>query len=252
MREKNTFDAARKMILQARRAVAFTGAGVSTSCGIPDFRGPRGLYSRVQELYDLPRPEALFDIRFFRKHPEVFYDFSRHMDLKALQPSGAHLFLSQWEKQGFLRQLVTQNIDGLHERAGSKQVVACHGTYDHGQCLQCRRVYSFDEYTGNLSRGEPRRCDSCGGLVKPDITFFGETLPQDFYHLMESPPEADFLLVLGTSLTVQPACLFPLIYLRRGIPSLLVNRDPTPYDDLFSLVIREDLDDFFRRISLDP
>ncbi len=236
------------LICQSRRIAVFTGAGVSTSCGIPDFRGPRGLYTFVQEKYDLPSPEAIFEIHYFKDHPGPFFDFARGLDLEKMEPSPAHRLIAALEKKGQIALTVTQNIDRLHEKAGSQRVLACHGTFERGRCLKCGREYGYADFADALAAGEPPLC-SCSGIIKPDVVFFGEQLPREFLTVMEDPPAADLLLVMGTSLSVMPASLLPLQYLRRGVPSILVNREPTDYDGSFSQVLAEDTDAFARKVA---
>lgn len=233
----------------ARRITVFTGAGISTAAGIPDFRGPDGLYARVEAEYGLPWPEAIFDIGYFRTRPEPFFRFSRELFAQDVRPTLAHRYLATLEGQGKAIRIVTQNIDMLHEKAGSGDVLACHGSYRTARCLGCGRAYGHDDFAPALVAGTVCRC-GCGGVIKPDIVFFGERLPDEFYALLEHPPETDLLLVLGTSLTVQPACLFPLRVLEEWrVPAILVNREPTPYDRAFDHVVHEDIDQVCRELG---
>lgn len=237
-------DLAIQKIKDSSSIVVFTGAGVSTNCGIPDFRGPDGLYSYVQEKYNLPTPESIFELSYFEEHPEVFYLFSKELDFDNIKPSITHKMIADLENiHKKIEIVVTQNIDYLHEKAGTKKIIACHGTYESGRCLSCGKTFKLSDYKQNLVSGEVKYCD-CKGVVKPDITFFGEQLPQNFYSIMDNPPKADLLLVMGTSLTVQPASFFPLEYLRQKIDSIIVNRDPTSYDAFFTHKISLDCDYF--------
>jgi len=231
---------------KAKTIAVFSGAGISTSCGIPDFRGPEGIYSAVQQRYNLPYPESLFEISYFKEHPDAFFDFSKELFTEAVHPSLTHSYLAQLEKKGKTVSIVTQNIDMLHGRAGSSNVVACHGCYRTGHCLDCEAIFTIDQYKDSLKKGEIPFC-SCGGVVKPDIIFYGEPLPQAFYDIYDSPPPADLILVLGSSLTVQPAARYPLrlMQYRPGAMSVLINNEPGPYDSYFTLVIHQDIDEIF-------
>jgi len=232
---------------RANRILVFTGAGISTNCGVPDFRGPNGLYSRVKEQYGLPYGEALFDISYFQQQPEAFYNFSKELFCDEMEPSLSHHFLAKLEEQGKIEILVTQNIDMLHIRSGSINVVECHGTYQSGHCLSCGKSFPLSEFEQAMKAGEVPHC-SCGGVLKPDIVFFGETLPESFNHLLSNPPEADLLLVLGTSLTVYPATSLVLDALQR-MPSIMINLGATEYDHLFDQVIYQDIDITIKRIQ---
>ena len=239
-----------ELIKQAEHIIAITGAGISTNAGILDFRSPGGLYSVAVQRYGLPYPEAIFDISYFFENPEPFFRLSAEMLLKDIQPTPCHRFLAQLEQTGKTVDIVTQNIDMLHEKAGSENVVECHGSYRSGRCLSCMENYTYNQFSGSLLSGKVPRC-SCGGIIKPGVVFFGEGLPEDFTRLYNSPPKADLLLVMGTSLTVQPVSSFA-VNLASETESILVNRDPTAYDDLFSCIYRGDLDKFAREIETLP
>lgn len=230
---------------RARNIIAFTGAGVSTGAGIPDFRSPGGLYAQAEERYGVPYPEALFDIAYFQKDPRPFFRFSRDLLRSEAEPGPCHRLLARLEEEGRLSLTITQNIDRLHRRAGSRKLLACHGSYDRARCRGCGAFFEPEQFEPVLLAGEPPRC-SCGGVIKPEVTFFGESLPPEFSRLAAHPPEGDLLLILGTSLTVQPACLLAADLARR-MPAVLVNRDPTPYDGLMRAVLTADVDAFARR-----
>lgn len=238
-----------RALLDAKKIAVFTGAGISTSCGIPDFRGEKGLYATVKDRYNLPYPEAIFEISYFSQRPEPFFDFSRELFTTEIHPSETHRFLAWLEEKGKPVSIVTQNIDMLHERAGSRNVIPCHGTYSTGSCLSCNREFRIDEYIHNLADGQVPYCD-CGGVIKPDVVFFGEQLPAAFFNIYQDPPAADVLLVLGSSLMVQPAAQYPLRLMQRdpGVFSVIVNNTPTTFDSYFTLIVREDLDDLFREV----
>ncbi len=231
-----------RIISSKKNIIAFTGAGISTNSGIPDFRGKGGLYETVLAKYHLPYGEALFDLNYFGENPLPFFDFSRELAADEAEPTLCHKFLASLEQEEKLERIITQNIDRLHRRAGSRRVFQCHGTYDTGHCRKCGKAFEYSSYEDALTRGEVAYCE-CGGVIKPDIVFFGESLPPEFYRLWENPPGTDLLLVLGTSLSVHPAADLAL-RIAANSPSIIVNRDPTDYDSAFDYVIHEDLDVF--------
>ena len=243
----NDTDKAIELIRNAKKMVVFTGAGVSTNCGVPDFRGPNGLYATVGKRFNLPYPEAVFDIDYFRQNPLPFFQLSKEMFGEKIQPTIFHKYIAQVEAEGRLSILVTQNIDMLHTIAGNKKQIECHGTYSHATCTRCGKHYQLADIEETMSKGEIPYC-SCGGVIKPDIVFFGENLPMEFYDIMQDPPEADLVLAAGTSLTVYPAAGFPLLYCKKKIPSILINMQNTQYDSYFDYVIHEDIDEFAKKV----
>lgn len=218
-----------QMIDGSRRIVFFGGAGVSTESGIPDFRSVDGLY---HQKFDYP-PETILSHSFFISHTAEFFDFYRQkMICLTARPNAAHRKLAELEAAGKLSAVVTQNIDGLHQMAGSKNVLELHGSVHRNYCQKCHKCYSAEEILN--STGIPR-C-SCGGLIKPDVVLYEEQL--DSHTIDESLwyiSEADMLIIAGTSLTVYPAA--SLIRYFRGSYLVLINRDPTPMDNRTSLTI---------------
>lgn len=218
-----------QMIDGSRRIVFFGGAGVSTESGIPDFRSVDGLY---HQKFDYP-PETILSHGFFISHTAEFFDFYRQkMICLTARPNAAHRKLAELEAAGRLSAVVTQNIDGLHQMAGSKNVLELHGSVHRNYCQKCHKCYSAEEILN--STGIPR-C-SCGGLIKPDVVLYEEQL--DSHTIDESLryiSEADMLIIAGTSLTVYPAA--SLIRYFRGSYLVLINRDPTPMDNRTSLTI---------------
>jgi len=206
-----------RWIRSADRIVALTGAGISTSAGIPDFRGPKGLY--VTRQYD---PERTFDIDFFREDPAPFYQFTRDFlgMIDRVEPTVAHRYLADLEEDGRLVLVVTQNIDMLHRRAGSKKVLPIHGDYSTAVCLECGEVLDFPVFRRKLSDEEIPLCDHCGGLIKPDVVFFGEGV-KGFERALDQFRRADLVLVMGSSLAVQPAGALPAL---SGAPIIVINR----------------------------
>lgn len=218
-----------QMIDGSRRIVFFGGAGVSTESGIPDFRSVDGLY---HQKFDYP-PETILSHSFFISHTAEFFDFYRQkMICLTARPNAAHRKLAELEAAGKLSAVVTQNIDGLHQMAGSKNVLELHGSVHRNYCQKCHKCYSAEEILN--STGIPR-C-SCGGLIKPDVVLYEEQL--DSHTIDEGLryiSEADMLIIAGTSLTVYPAA--SLIRYFRGSYLVLINRDPTPMDNRTSLTI---------------
>ena len=192
------------LIRDSRRIAVLTGAGISTAAGIPDFRGPKGLY--VTRQYD---PEAVFEIEAFRRNPKPFYDFSRDFLAVAdgIQPTVTHRFLAELEQRGHEVTVVTQNIDPLHTRAGSKNVIFLHGSYACSHCLTCRKPVDYASLCARMKSEPAPRC-ACGGLIKPDIVFFGESVSK-MPRAVRAVVESDLLLVLGSSLAVYPAAMLP-------------------------------------------
>lgn len=220
-----------EIIDASRRVVFFGGAGVSTESGIPDFRSVDGLYNQT---YAYP-PETILSRTFFELHPKEFFRFYRDkMLILDAKPNKAHLKLAEMEKKGKLSAVVTQNIDGLHQRAGSKNVFELHGSVYRNYCMDCGKFYP-PEYILN-SRDIPR-CE-CGGVIKPDVVLYEEGLDNaTVTGALREISAADTLIVAGTSLSVYPAAGF-LDYFR-GRELVLINRDPTPADHRASLVIHD-------------
>ncbi len=242
MQETSSLDSSARrcaqLIKDASVIAALTGAGISTKAGIPDFRGPRGLY--VTRQYD---PEKVFDIDYFSKDPKPFFQFARDfIGLEGkLQPTVAHRFLARLEGIGKLKGIVTQNIDSLHHKAGSQKVYEMHGSFWQSFCRDCDQLFSYKDMCQKLTSEEVPRC-SCGGVIKPDVVFFGENVK----HLQESydlANEADLFFVIGTSCVVYPAAMLPT--LARG-KIVVVNLDRIQVRLAnVALEVRGDIDDFF-------
>jgi len=227
---------------------AMTGAGVSTLCGIPDFRGPQGMYRN-------PDAERIFDIDWFDRDPSVYYRGCRELvyRLGGFSPGPVHDALKRLEDAGRLDGIATQNIDMLHQKAGSSRVWEVHGSPITHRCRRCGYVRSFGEIMSMIAAnggldalGDPYvpRC-GCGGAYKPDITFFGEALPEEaFRRAQELAARSDVMLVLGTSLTVFPAAGLPRHTLARGGKVFIVNAQPTPLDDCAAAPRYPDLAEF--------
>jgi NAD-dependent SIR2 family protein deacetylase len=235
-----------ELIKNASEIVVFTGAGVSTNCGIPDFRSEGGLYDIVEKQYNLPYPEAIFDIAYFKKDPYPFFHLSKTLLSKEVHPSIAHKFVAWLEEENKIKLVVTQNIDMLHTRAGSKKVMECHGTYQKGHCRKCGKEYRIEDYKDKILNEKIPLC-LCGGIIKPDIVFYGEQLPEEFYQMYTKPPKADLVMILGSSLTTEPAAGFAREIASRS-KSLMVNYSRTIYDNQFDYVVHSDLDEFFAEV----
>ena len=231
----------KKWIDESERIVFFGGAGVSTESGIPDFRSVDGLYNQE---FEFP-PEEIISHSFFERNPEYFFRFYREKMLPlGFEPNITHKVLAKWEREGKLSAVVTQNIDGLHQKAGSKRVYELHGSVLRNYCARCNKFHSA-EFIKN-SKSVPR-CD-CGGIVKPDVVLYEEGLdPDTIEKSVKAIWKADLLIVAGTSLTVYPAA--GLIDYYRGTRLVLINRDATPYDAQADLVFHESLGDVFRKLE---
>ena len=227
-------------IQQSRKAVFFGGAGVSTESGIPDFRSVDGLYN---QKFEYP-PETIISHSFYRKDPAYFFRFYREKMMPlGFEPNITHKVLARLEAEGHLAAIVTQNIDGLHQKAGSKTVYELHGSVLRNYCTKCRKFHSA-EFVKNAT-GIPL-CD-CGGIVKPDVVLYEEGLDDRTVNLaIHAIANADLLIVGGTSLTVYPAA--GLLQYYRGNRLVLINRDETPYDSRADLVIHDSLGNIFSQI----
>ncbi len=237
---ESKLDVLRNWVEESRRIVFFGGAGVSTESGIPDFRSKDGLYS---QHFDYP-PETIISHTFYEQRPEYFFRFYREKMLPlGYEPNITHKVLARWEEEGKLSAVVTQNIDGLHQKAGSKKVYELHGSILRNYCVQCRKFYPA-EYIRD-AQGVPR-C-SCGGIVKPDVVLYEESLDQQTIEKsVMAIRSADLLIVAGTSLTVYPAA--GLVNYYRGNRLVLINRDETPYDRYADLVFHEGLGEIFGKL----
>lgn len=227
-------------VRDAKKIVFFGGAGVSTESGIPDFRGVDGLY---RQKYAYP-PETILSHDFFMRRTDEFYRFYRDkMLITDAQPNAAHLKLAQWEREGKLLGVVTQNIDGLHFAAGSKRVFELHGSVLRNYCMSCGRFYGAEVI--QASKGV-LKC-ACGGVIKPDVVLYGESLNNDcIMGALEAISNADLMIIGGTSLSVYPAA--GLVQDFRGSHLALINKTETPQDANADLVIREPIGQVFSQL----
>ncbi|KAK0397835.1 hypothetical protein QR680_002293 [Steinernema hermaphroditum] len=222
-----TLQDAVELIRKAKNIIVVSGAGVSVSCGIPDFRSENGVYARLRKDFpELPNPEAMFDIDFFRKNPKPFYQFAKELYPGNFNPSISHRFIKILEEQGKLLRNYTQNIDTLESIAGVKNVIECHGSFRTATCLNCGQNFGCDDIRDDVLAKKVAQCAVCGlGVVKPDIVFFGESLPELFHRSIDTDKDvADLLIVMGSSMKVQPVGLVPTS-LPPEVPQILINRE---------------------------
>ncbi len=238
-------------LLESKYAVALTGAGASTESGIPDFRSPgSGLWETTDDI-------SVFTFMGFRKEPEKFYRLGTQIfeTVSRAKPNLTHYALAELERLGLIKSIITQNVDSLHQKAGSKNVIEVHGHLRELECLSCGAKYSMGEILRHYGKNHvsefevPPRCPSCGGLLKPTIVLFGEKLPHDeFGKAMEELKKADLLLIIGSSLLVHPVNSFPMKVIENGGELIIINLQRTPYDSLASLVVREKSGVFMKEV----
>ena len=234
------------MIKEAKRIVFFGGAGVSTGSGIPDFRGSGGLYTEPSETEE--SPEEMLSADYLRKYPEKFYRYyKKNMLYPNAKPNGAHKALAKLEQMGKLTSVITQNIDGLHQAAGSRNVIELHGSVLRNYCISCYEEYPLSYIM--QANGVPV-CERCGKPVRPDVVLYGEGLDGfAFARAQREIERADLLIVGGTSLTVYPAA--GLIHHFTGKNFVIINQTPTPYDPYAALIIREPIEDVLAHVTED-
>ncbi|OGP93777.1 MAG: sigma factor regulator FecR [Deltaproteobacteria bacterium RBG_16_48_10] len=229
-----------RWMMTSERMVVFTGAGLSTESGIPDFRSPGGVWDRYN-------PEDFYFQNFISSEAsrEKYWQMATEMyePMKQAQPNLAHLAIAEMERLGKLDCVITQNIDGLHLKAGNsaEKIIELHGTAMHVSCLHCQKRYGRDEIQKRIKQGvKAPACDECGGPLKPATISFGQSMPeketQEAYH---HSSRCNLFLVIGSSLVVHPAASMPLIAKQSGAKLVIINRDPTPYDDMADIVIHD-------------
>jgi len=242
---KTSIEQACRLIRDAKRIVAFSGAGISTDAGIPDFRGKGGLWED-QKLMELLSAGG------FRRDPAGFYRASLQTlpNIHRATPTSAHQLLARLETMGKLNAVITQNIDGLHQAAGSQTVYEIHGNFRTGSCVNCRASYESNEMTAfydKIERGEIEYpyCADCDSPIKPDVVLFGDLLPFDVWdRAVEASRRCDLMLVLGSSLVVYPAAELPKLAVMNGAKLIIVNREATDYVPMAGVVVRGSLGDF--------
>ncbi|KAH9375986.1 hypothetical protein HPB48_021473 [Haemaphysalis longicornis] len=233
----NTLDDVVQLLRSCRRILVLTGAGVSVSCGIPDFRSPNGIYARLSKDFPtLPDPQAMFDIHFFRRDPRPFFKFAKEIYPGQFQPSPSHRFIKMLEDKKKLLRNYTQNIDTLEEACGIRNVITCHGSFATASCTRCRYQVDCDAVKEDIFRQVIPLCPKCRpedvetsgemAVMKPDIVFFGEDLSQEYYETVElDRAQCDLVIVMGSSLKVHPVARIPTD-IPPEVPQVLINREP--------------------------
>ena len=242
---KDSIETLKQWVEESSNIVFFGGAGVSTESGIKDFRSVDGLY-HMQFKYP---PETMLSHSFYKSHTEEFYDFYRKqlMPPEDIQPNAAHLKLAELERQGKLLAVVTQNVDGLHEKAGSRRIYNLHGSIYQNRCVRCGMHFDGLEGARKIRDTDGIPLCDCGGIIKPDVVLYEEGLDQDTIDgAVNAIIQADMLIIGGTSLTVYPAA--GLIRYYKGNRLVLINRDETPYDRNADLVIRDPIGQVFSQL----
>lgn len=232
----NKYEILKDIIDKSSSIVVFTGAGISVPSGIPDFRSADGLYNQKSKTRF--SPEEIISHHFFMSHTEEFYEFYKDKMLyPKAQPNIAHKYFADLERKGKNVTIVTQNIDGLHQKAGSSRVYELHGDVHRNYCMDCDRMFGLEYITSH--DGVPH-CDKCGGIIKPDVVLYEEPLDDDtIQRSISAIMTCDTLIVVGTSLTVYPAAGFIRYF--RGHNLVVINKDSTAYDNMCDLVINEDI-----------
>ena len=232
------FNQAVELIAKSNRIVGFTGAGISTESGIPDFRSPNGIWAnnRVIEYQEFISSRA-GRIEYWRQKAAMW------PEMRDAQPNAGHLAFAELERRGTLRAMITQNIDGLHQRAGLTNVIELHGTTVEAVCLTCGDRIPMDEAVRRVEAGDPApECDHCGGLLKPATVSFGQSMPEREMELaVEACHDCDAFLAVGSSLVVYPAAALPELAKRNGAALIIINRTPTPMDGIADLVINDEI-----------
>ena len=232
------------LLKEADYLTVLTGAGVSTLSGLRDFRGKNGLYQEVDA-------HRIFDLSCFLSDPGFYYRHTHELIYSAdiVKPSIVHSTLAALQRKGYVKRVITQNIDMLHQAAGTHDVIEIHGTPAVHRCLDCDQEFPFDGIAETVQAGKVPDCPDCGGIVKPDITFFGESLPEAaIAEAIEESRRSDCMLILGSTLLVQPAATLPLYALQHGGKIIIVNKGKTPLDRYASLRY-DDLEEFFTFLS---
>lgn len=235
-------DALVDLLKSSRNAMILTGAGISTESGIPDYRSKgTGLWEKVD-------PAKMASVTFMLSHPKEFFSFNipHWAKYAKAQPNVAHRIIAAMEREGYIKGVITQNIDNLHYKAGSKNLFEVHGNLRTAHCINCTNKYDFNDIVTQFYEGiNPPRCEICGSLIRPDVVLFGDPMNKDFYEALKAVKKCDFLLVVGSSLEVYPAAELPL-YCRQFS---IINRDPTPLDERAEIVIHDSIGKVFCDIA---
>jgi NAD-dependent deacetylase len=246
MKDQDTIQHIADWLCEAKRAVAFTGAGISTESGIPDFRSPGGVWARNQPVYfdDFLRSDAA-RYEYWRQKAEA------HRDFADAAPNAGHEVLARWQRQGRLQAVITQNIDGLHQLAGSEKVLELHGTARYISCLSCDARFDAQTMVNRfLEQDSPPECPTCGGLLKHATVSFGQQLPADVLEeATQLSSDADLFLAMGSSLVVHPAAGLPLLAKRHGGRLVIINREATPQDEVADAVVHKAIGETLTKID---
>ncbi|MBU5439065.1 NAD-dependent protein deacylase [Tissierella sp. MSJ-40] len=243
---KSLIEKAARMIKDSAKVMVLTGAGISTESGIPDFRSPNtGLWENIDPM------EALSTAVLYND-PNKFYKegFQMLLSMTNAEPNKGHLVLAEMERLGYIKGIITQNIDNLHHKAGSKYILEVHGNTREGSCLDCGEIVGLNVLEGKINKGEiPPKCEKCGGLLRPNVVFFGDMLPEDFNIAWEEIDDCDLLIVIGSSLSVSPVNYLP----QKAKKLIIINVGPTMMDNHGDIVIREKsgmvLEEIFKELT---
>ena len=234
-------------ISRSRRIAVLSGAGMSTAAGIPDFRGPNGIYNSL----GIDNPERVFEISTFRRDPRLFYTFGRALleRIRDVEPTFSHRFFAALERRGQVAGIITQNIDALHQRAGSRKVFEIHGGIWDTYCTSCHKRFDYEQAIKKILSEDIPRCDECSGVLKPDVVFFGEPV-KALRECQELAVTADLFFIIGSSLTVTPAALLPSL---TRAPIIVVHRGEISaaylLQERIELFADSDIDAFFRSVN---
>ncbi|MCI6716015.1 MAG: NAD-dependent protein deacylase [Mollicutes bacterium] len=241
----NKIEILQKLINVSNNIVVMTGAGFSKASGIPDFRSADGLYNDKNK--SMISPEEILSHHYFMAHPKAFYDFYfDKMIYPNAMPNAGHYKLVELEKCGKLKAIITQNIDGLHQKAGSKNVLELHGSVLRNHCMKCHTFYSLDDLINNK---QMTACPICGGLIKPDVVLYEEGLDMTTLNeAIKAVVNADLLLIIASSMLVNPAASLPYYY--RGNKMVIINLEPTPLDSYATLIINEKCEEVLSQIKV--
>ena len=238
-----TFEEAKKAIANAKKIAVLSGAGMSTESGLPDFRSTKGIYNTLTTA-------LTFHIGMFRIYPKRFYSVIGpfYEQCVTAKPNAGHLALAELERQGKSIEIATQNVDRLHQKAGSSIVHEIHGSIETVSCRKCKKRFNSSEFAEFFAEGKVPHCPECGKVLKPDLTFFGEELPKEPMRLAQLAfLNADLVMILGTSLKVSPANTLPG-YRVEGTPMIIINNDPTPFDDYADFVSHEGIGEILPKL----
>lgn len=230
------------LIDEAQYITALTGAGISTLSGIPDFRG------KNNPIWDKYPQDKVFDIQYFGENPLMFYDFLRDILQKEYRPNIAHKFLKYLEDKGKLKAVITQNIDGLHQLAGTKHIYELHGSIYKNNCTKCGKTGEYEDFIKKIYKEKIPKC-ICGGTIKPCVVFYGEMIPEeDLSMSVFHASRSDLMIIVGTSLAVQPAAFMPMYALKNNGKAAMINKGDTYIDDRVAVKL-EDIEETFQKLA---